>query len=148
MANAVAKRIVIVFLVTASAIVLSIAGMLVGAIIGSGNAHGSVVTCPVTGAGAPIRCIMVPAGHVGQQITDKPGAGCHDTSWMITDSSGAPEAWVNCYGLYVGGVTGMVGGQICITEGLSQAFCLTKADIEWLHSQDGAPNNGNRSVHP
>lgn len=124
------KHIIIGFLAIA-AIAIAVA---TGIVLGAQHAHGATVTCP---SNVPVqRCIMVLPGHTGQQITDQNDC-FHSTPWMVTDNNGALEAWMKCGSLYIGGKTGWLGGQICITEALTQAFCLTKADIQWIHSQDG-----------
>jgi hypothetical protein len=104
-----------------------------GIAIGTHSAQGATVTCPST---VPVqRCIVVLPDHTGQQITDQKDC-FHTTPWMITDNNGAPEAWMKCGSLYIGGKTGWLGGQICITEVL-QPYCLTKDDIIWIHTQEG-----------
>lgn len=111
-------------------------------------------SCPVTGAGPYSRCIDMPASatpRVGQEITAGNGSN-PGTPWMVTDSHGAPMAWVNLYGLYSGGDGGkMPGGLICVTDGTaatvacltpegtlqlgegSNRVTLTPADIRFLH---------------
>ena len=123
------RRLVVIL----AAVLAVLAAVFVGMVVGAHNARGSSVTCPST---VPVqRCIMVLPGHTGQQVTDQ--RDCfHTTPWMITDNNGAPEVWVKCGSLYVGGKSGWLGGQICITEVL-QPFCLTRQDIEWIHTQDG-----------
>lgn len=87
----------------------------------------TLVTCP-PGQQAEQCLVMSDTGsaHNGQVIMDSPGAH-PGTPLLITDSNGAPMAWVNLYGLYSGGDGGkMPGGLICVTYGVSSTpACLT-----------------------
>jgi len=86
----------------------------------------SATSCVVTGAGAPVACVVMPPATVptvGEQIMDS--SGNPGTPWMVTDHNGAPMAWVNIYGFYSAGAPGFPGGLICTTKILQNAACLT-----------------------
>lgn len=108
---------------------LIIFGVAAGCHLSAAAARSAIGPCPVTGAGPYQACVLMPRGdkpQVGQEITDSPGRnGCVSTPWMVTDHTGAPMAWVNCYGLYSGGAPGFPGGLICTTRDLVNAACLT-----------------------
>ena len=134
MAIPVAKRILKFTLGALATIAVVLAAMFLGAFYETHSAHGTTVTCPVTGAGQWQRCILVKPSHVGQQITDQ--KECFGTTpWMITDYLGAPEAWMRCGSLYIGAVPGWLGGQICFSD-LKTNTCLTEADIRWIHAHE------------
>lgn len=120
------------------------------------------VACP-PGQIAEQCLIMTDTGtaHNGQVIMDNPGAD-PGTPWMVTDSNGAPMAWVNLYGFFSGGDGGrMPGGDVCVTYGvMASVACLTPEgtltlqatgpngrsgpvetltarDLAWIHARDG-----------
>lgn len=111
-------------------------GLVMGALIVAGFAGGrpvqaatTTVCGPLTGAGAPVKCVNMPTtslARVGMQITTGKGTGTA-TQFLILDPNKAPMAWNNLFGWYTGGDGGaMPGGLICVTYGVSScAAALT-----------------------
>jgi hypothetical protein len=120
--------------------------------------------CRITGAGAPVRCIVMPtttAPRTGMQIQAGTGTGAA-TEILVVDKNGAPMFWCNLFGCYGGGLGGNpVGGLFCVTYSVvavvacltpsgalvlqpagpgglaGPAEVLTADDIAWIHAQRG-----------